>query len=115
MNPAKQNKIDLSQFTDEEKAIFRKYGKLPTRDIARNKFQANYELNKAGRQDATVGVQHPSPDKIPHGASTAAASQHLGKTNASAVQRESSLTHEATEEITNAAEAVAAAKKLAAE
>ncbi|KAI8058416.1 hypothetical protein BDF22DRAFT_665588 [Syncephalis plumigaleata] len=105
MLPAKQNKVDLSQLTEEEKVIFRKFGRLPKRDLIRNKFEerkyfdsGDYELKKAGRPDASVGVQHPSPDKIPH----AANASNLAKTSTASVQRESSLTQDATEEITRA-------------
>ncbi|CAG8506193.1 16066_t:CDS:2 [Racocetra fulgida] len=69
MNPARKNKIDLDE---------RKYFD-----------SGDYALTKAGRTQGPVGVQHPSPDNIPH-ANAIAATTH----NSSPV-KESSLVHEA--------------------
>ncbi|CAG8668023.1 28659_t:CDS:2, partial [Dentiscutata erythropus] len=97
MLPARQNKIDLDKLTEEEKKIFRMYGRLPTgKDILSHKLKerkyfdsGDYALTKAGKTQGPVGVQHPSPDNIPH-ATAIAATTH----NSSPV-KESSLVHEA--------------------
>ncbi|RIA81281.1 camp-regulated phospho protein/endosulfine conserved region-domain-containing protein, partial [Glomus cerebriforme] len=96
MNPAKRNKIDLDKLTDEERKLFRLYGKLPTgKDLLSHKLKerkyfdsGDYALSKAGKTSGPVGVQHPSPETIPH-ANTIAAVTH----NSSPV-KESSLVHE---------------------
>ncbi|CAG8499781.1 361_t:CDS:2 [Scutellospora calospora] len=97
MNPARRNKIDLDKLTEEEKKMFRLYGKLPTgKDLLSHKLKerkyfdsGDYALSKAGKTQGPVGVQHPSPDNIPH-ANAIAATTH----NSSPV-KESSLVHEA--------------------
>ncbi|RIB22286.1 camp-regulated phospho protein/endosulfine conserved region-domain-containing protein [Gigaspora rosea] len=97
MLPARQNKIDLDKLTEEEKKIFRMYGRLPTgKDVLSHKLKerkyfdsGDYALTKAGKTQGPVGVQHPSPDNIPH-ATAIAATTH----NSSPV-KESSLVHEA--------------------
>jgi len=101
MNPAKRNKIDLDKLTEEEKKLFRLYGKLPTgKDILSHKLKerkyfdsGDYALSKAGKTSGPVGVQHPSPETIPH-ANAIAATTH----NSSPV-KESSLVYETTEDV----------------
>ncbi|ORY03184.1 Endosulfine-domain-containing protein [Basidiobolus meristosporus CBS 931.73] len=74
MLPAKQNKIDLSKLTEEERKIFKMYGRLPSgKDLVVQKLKdrkyfdsGDYALKKAGQTSAEVGSQHPSPEKIPH-------------------------------------------------
>jgi len=96
MNPAKRNKIDLDKLTEEEKKLFRLYGKLPTgKDILSHKLKerkyfdsGDYALSKAGKTSAPVGVQHPSPETIPHANAIAAV------THNSSPAKESSLVHE---------------------
>ncbi|KAI9270693.1 camp-regulated phosphoprotein/endosulfine conserved region-domain-containing protein [Phascolomyces articulosus] len=75
MHPAKQNKIDISQLNEEEKKLFRMYGKLPDRkDLLGHKLKerkyfdsGDYALSKAGKEpEVAIGSEHPSPDTIPH-------------------------------------------------
>ncbi|CAG8506658.1 7373_t:CDS:2 [Diversispora eburnea] len=97
MLPAKNNKIDLNKLSEEERKLFRMYGKLPAgKDILSHKLKerkyfdsGDYALSKAGKTSGPVGVQHPSPETIPH-ANAIAATSH----NSSPV-KESSLVHEA--------------------
>ncbi|CAG8683283.1 2530_t:CDS:2, partial [Funneliformis caledonium] len=84
------------KLTEEEKKLFRMYGKLPTgKDLLSHKLKerkyfdsGDYALSKAGKTSGPVGVQHPSPETIPH-ANAIAATTH----NSSPV-KESSLVHE---------------------
>ncbi|CAJ0879021.1 11606_t:CDS:10 [Entrophospora sp. SA101] len=95
MNPAKKNKIDMDKLTEDEKRLFRMYGRLPTRkDILshnskeRKYFDSgDYALSKAGKTIGPVGVQHPSPETIPHAISPT--------THNSSPVKESSLVYEA--------------------
>ncbi|KAI9488508.1 camp-regulated phosphoprotein/endosulfine conserved region-domain-containing protein [Zychaea mexicana] len=75
MHPAKANKIDLSQLNEEERKLFRMYGKLPDRkDLLGHKLKerkyfdsGDYALSKAGKEpEVAIGSEHPSPDTIPH-------------------------------------------------
>ncbi|KAI8638153.1 camp-regulated phosphoprotein/endosulfine conserved region-domain-containing protein [Parasitella parasitica] len=74
MNPAQQNKVDISQLNEQEQKLFRMYGKLPDRkDILGHKLKerkyfdsGDYALSKAGKEPLEVGSEHPSPDTIPH-------------------------------------------------
>ncbi|KAI8324387.1 hypothetical protein GQ54DRAFT_68463 [Martensiomyces pterosporus] len=67
MLPAKQQKVDLSKLSEEEKAQFRKYGRLPANKNERKYFDSgDYALSKAGKTEETVGEKHPSPESIPH-------------------------------------------------
>ncbi|CAO3681207.1 unnamed protein product [Rhizopus microsporus] len=70
MNPAQANKIDISKLSEEERKLFRMYGKLPDCKISweRKYFDSgDYELTKAGKESiTTIGSEHPSPDTIPH-------------------------------------------------
>ncbi|KAI9323651.1 camp-regulated phosphoprotein/endosulfine conserved region-domain-containing protein [Dichotomocladium elegans] len=75
MHPAKANKIDLSQLSEEERKLFRMYGKLPDRkDLLGHKLKerkyfdsGDYALSKAGKEpEVAIGSEHPSPDTIPH-------------------------------------------------
>ncbi|KAK9766861.1 hypothetical protein K7432_003757 [Basidiobolus ranarum] len=75
MLPAKQNKVDLSKLSEEEKKIFKMYGRLPSgKDLVNRKLKdrkyfdsGDYAMQKAGKTSATeVGLIHPSPDTIPH-------------------------------------------------
>ncbi|KAL1935883.1 hypothetical protein VTP01DRAFT_17 [Rhizomucor pusillus] len=75
MHPAKANKIDISQLNEEEKKLFRMYGKLPDRkDLLGHKLKerkyfdsGDYALSKAGKEpEVAIGSEHPSPDTIPH-------------------------------------------------
>ncbi|CAG8634677.1 120_t:CDS:2, partial [Acaulospora colombiana] len=85
------------KLTEEERKLFRLYGRLPTgKDILSHKLKerkyfdsGDYALSKAGKTSSPVGVQHPSPETIPH-ANAIAATTH----NSSPV-KESSLVHEA--------------------
>ncbi|KAL2916222.1 hypothetical protein HK105_204313 [Polyrhizophydium stewartii] len=95
--------MDPSTLSDEERAFYAKYGRLPPPKKAllgqrlkggdRKYFDSgDYALSKAGKSSpAEVGSQHPSPERIPH-----STPQNLKKndvTNSPA--KESSLTHEA--------------------
>ncbi|KAG0935090.1 hypothetical protein G6F65_000290 [Rhizopus arrhizus] len=75
MNPAQANKVDVSKLTEEERKLFRMYGKLPDRKdllghtLKERKYfdSGDYFLTKAGKEPlATIGSEHPSPDTIPH-------------------------------------------------
>ncbi|KAG0175101.1 hypothetical protein DFQ28_005011 [Apophysomyces sp. BC1034] len=74
MNPAKANKVDISQLTEEEQKLFRMYGKLPDRkDLLGHKLKerkyfdsGDYALSKAGKEPVAIGVEHPKPETIPH-------------------------------------------------
>ncbi|KAK9700623.1 hypothetical protein K7432_012115 [Basidiobolus ranarum] len=82
MLPAKQNKIDLSKLTEEERRIFKMYGRLPNgKDLVAQRLKdrkyfdsGDYALKKAGQVSTEVGLQHPSPEKIPHASPIAATS-----------------------------------------
>ncbi|KAI9789675.1 MAG: hypothetical protein M1816_005850 [Peltula sp. TS41687] len=78
MNPHQRNKIDINSLSEDEKRLFRLYGKLPNKkDLLQNKLKerkyfdsGDYALSKAGKaSDAGVtqiGSQHPNPENIPH-------------------------------------------------
>ncbi|GJE91795.1 endosulfine-domain-containing protein [Phanerochaete sordida] len=75
MLPAQRNKVDISNLSEEEKKLFRLYGKLPTHKNVLNKMQkdrkyfdsGDYALSKAGKAPQnTVGTTIPSPENIPH-------------------------------------------------
>ncbi|KAK5138240.1 hypothetical protein LTR08_003301 [Meristemomyces frigidus] len=78
LNPHKQNKVDVSQLSEEEQKLFRLYGKLPNKkDLLQNKLKerkyfdsGDYAMSKAGKSDAGLvgglGRGHPSPESIPH-------------------------------------------------
>ncbi|TCD61022.1 hypothetical protein EIP91_009145 [Steccherinum ochraceum] len=79
MLPAKRNKVDLSQLTEEEQKLFRLYGKLPTHKNVLTKMQkdrkyfdsGDYALSKAGKAPQnTVGTAIPNPENIPHATSS---------------------------------------------
>ncbi|EJD40893.1 Endosulfine-domain-containing protein [Auricularia subglabra TFB-10046 SS5] len=78
MLPARAKKVDLSSMTEEEKKLFRLYGKLPTHKNVLTKMQkdrkffdsGDYALSKAGVAPQTaVGTAIPSPENIPHASS----------------------------------------------
>ncbi|KAJ9073009.1 hypothetical protein DSO57_1007198 [Entomophthora muscae] len=81
MLPAKQNKIDLSKLSEEELKAFRMYGKLPSnKNVLVPKFKerkyfdsGDYAMQKAGKSTLPVGIEHPSPESIPHSSPTNAA------------------------------------------
>ena len=62
---AKQNKVDLSKLSEEEKKLFRMYGKLPTgKDILSHKLKErkyfdteDFSLSKAGNSDFSKDYQ----------------------------------------------------------
>ncbi|KAJ1981979.1 hypothetical protein H4R34_001876 [Dimargaris verticillata] len=64
----------MSKMSEEEKKLFRLYGKLPNRkDLLHNKLKerkyfdsGDYVLSKVGKNSQPVGEQHPSPANIPH-------------------------------------------------
>jgi len=67
----------MSTMTDEEKKLFRLYGKLPTHKNVLTKVQkdrkyfdsGDYALSKAGVAPQTnVGTAIPNPENIPHAA-----------------------------------------------
>jgi len=102
MIPARRNKVDISSLTEEEKKLFRLYGKLPTHKNVLTKMQkdrkyfdsGDYALSKAGvgPQNA-VGTAIPNPENIPH-ASSHATHQLLSTSPANSATspvRESSL------------------------
>ncbi|KAI9512471.1 Endosulfine-domain-containing protein [Russula earlei] len=73
-------KVDMSKLSEEEKKLFRLYGKLPTHKNVLTKMQkdrkyfdsGDYALSKAGvgSQNA-VGTAIPNPENIPHASSHA--------------------------------------------
>ncbi|KAF8477894.1 camp-regulated phosphoprotein/endosulfine conserved region-domain-containing protein [Gautieria morchelliformis] len=78
MLPAKLKKIDMSTMTEEEKKLFRLYGKLPTHKNVLTKMQkdrkyfdsGDYALSKAGvAPQENVGTAIPNPENIPHASS----------------------------------------------
>ena len=110
MLPAKRNKIDISQLTEEEQKLFRLYGKLPTHKNVLTKMQkdrkyfdsGDYALSKAGKAPQnTVGTAIPNPENIPHAASPPNNSSHQGlsvsPTNSSSPVKESSLAQDGAE------------------
>ncbi|GAB7348304.1 hypothetical protein MBLNU459_g6284t1 [Dothideomycetes sp. NU459] len=80
MNPHQKNKVDINALSPEEQRLFRLYGKLPgKKDLLQNKLKGqerkyfdsgDYALSKAGKASdvgvTSIGVEHPSPDTIPH-------------------------------------------------
>lgn len=75
MLPAQRKKVDLSTMTEEEKKLFRLYGKLPTHKNVLTKVQkdrkyfdsGDYALSKAGvTPQSNVGTAIPNPESIPH-------------------------------------------------
>jgi len=70
-----RKKVDLATMTEEEKKLFRLYGKLPTHKNVLTKVQkdrkyfdsGDYALSKAGvAPQSNVGTAIPSPESIPH-------------------------------------------------
>ncbi|KAJ3044491.1 hypothetical protein HDV00_001918 [Rhizophlyctis rosea] len=70
--------IDVTKLSEEEKAFYEKYGRLPPKknNLLGNRLKGgdrkyfdsgDYALSKAGKSSpAEVGSQHPSPERIPH-------------------------------------------------
>ncbi|KAI8924868.1 camp-regulated phosphoprotein/endosulfine conserved region-domain-containing protein [Entophlyctis helioformis] len=94
--------VDLSKLSEEDKAFYQKYGRLPPPKKAvlnqrlkggdRKYFDSgDYALSKAGKSSPSeVGSQHPSPERIPH-----SIPQNLKKNDVTnSPVKESSLTHE---------------------
>jgi len=113
MLPAKRNKVDISAMTEEEKKLFRLYGKLPTHKNVLTKMQGDrkffdsgdYALSKAGKAPQnTVGTAIPNPENIPHPSSTPVSnssdpriSVQISPVNSpTSPAKESSLSHEST-------------------
>ncbi|GAA5865622.1 hypothetical protein JCM8547_007665 [Rhodosporidiobolus lusitaniae] len=78
MLPQKQ-KVDISGFSDQEKELFQKYGKVPThKNLLNNKLKerkyfdsGDYAMSKAGvSPQQSVGTAIPSPADIPHASSS---------------------------------------------
>ncbi|KDQ09883.1 hypothetical protein BOTBODRAFT_178621 [Botryobasidium botryosum FD-172 SS1] len=77
MLPLRQKKVDMSAMTEEEKKLFRLYGKLPSHKNVLSKVQrdrkffdsGDYAMSKAGLSpQLSVGTAIPSPENIPHAA-----------------------------------------------
>ncbi|KAL7273487.1 hypothetical protein RUND412_003662 [Rhizina undulata] len=78
MLPHQRNKVDMNAMTEEEKKLFRLYGKLPSkREVLQNKLKerkyfdsGDYALSKAGKASdvgvTNIGSKHPLPENIPH-------------------------------------------------
>jgi len=80
MNPHQNNKVDINAMSPDEQRLFRMYGKLPDKkNLLQNKPKGqerkyfdsgDYALSKAGKAGdvgvTSIGVEHPSPDTIPH-------------------------------------------------
>jgi hypothetical protein len=103
MLPSRAKKVDISSLTEEEKKLFRLYGKLPTHKNVLTKMQkdrkyfdsGDYALSKAGvgPQNA-VGTAIPNPENIPHASSHVSTHQLLSTSPANSATspvRESSL------------------------
>ncbi|KAJ1969953.1 hypothetical protein IWQ62_000294 [Dispira parvispora] len=66
--------LTAAKLSEEEKKMFRLYGKLPNRkDLVNNTIKerkyfdsGDYVLSKVGKNTQPVGEQHPSPETIPH-------------------------------------------------
>ncbi|KAJ7601120.1 camp-regulated phosphoprotein/endosulfine conserved region-domain-containing protein [Mycena floridula] len=111
MLPAKRNKVDISNLSEQEQLLFAKYGKLPTHKNALMKMQkdrkyfdsGDYALSKAGvTPQNAVGTAIPNPENIPHASSPAGNTSHNGlsvsPTNpTSPVNKESGLAHDHSE------------------
>ncbi|ORY88486.1 camp-regulated phospho protein/endosulfine conserved region-domain-containing protein [Leucosporidium creatinivorum] len=74
MLPGRQ-KVDISSFSEQERELFQKYGKVPSsKGLLANKLKerkyfdsGDYALSKAGvAPQHTVGTAIPSPADIPH-------------------------------------------------
>ncbi|GAA5872358.1 hypothetical protein JCM5296_007320 [Sporobolomyces johnsonii] len=74
MLPGRQ-KVDISSFSDQEKELFEKYGKVPGhKSLLSNKLKerkyfdsGDYAMSKAGvSPQSSVGTAIPSPADIPH-------------------------------------------------
>ncbi|GAA5973265.1 hypothetical protein JCM21900_006033 [Sporobolomyces salmonicolor] len=74
MLPGRQ-KVDISSFSDQEKELFEKYGKVPAhKSLLSNKLKerkyfdsGDYAMSKAGvSPQSSVGTAIPSPADIPH-------------------------------------------------
>ncbi|EGF81531.1 hypothetical protein BATDEDRAFT_36830 [Batrachochytrium dendrobatidis JAM81] len=95
--------VDPSKLSDEDRAFFEKYGRLPPAKKAglqqklmggdRKYFDSgDYAMSQAGKSSPNeVGSQHPSPERIPH--SIPQSFKKNDVTNSPA--KESGLTHEA--------------------
>jgi len=77
MLPMQRKKVDMSLMTEEEKKMFRLYGKLPTnkpvmktmaKKSDRQYFDSgDYAMSKAGvAPQSALGTAIPSPENIPH-------------------------------------------------
>ncbi|KAJ1654070.1 hypothetical protein IWQ61_005935 [Dispira simplex] len=72
--PLDQSEDEYIKLSEEEKKMFRLYGKLPNRkDLVNNSIKerkyfdsGDYVLSKVGKNTQPVGEQHPSPETIPH-------------------------------------------------
>ncbi|KAG4306545.1 hypothetical protein PORY_000533 [Pneumocystis oryctolagi] len=96
MVPSEKNKLDLNILTEEEKKLFRLYGKLPQKsDILNNKLKerkyfdsGDYALSKAGKASdvgiTNIGSQIPSLETI---------SQHMNLTGYSNISSGSSISN----------------------
>ncbi len=70
--------VDLSALSEDEKAFYEKYGRLPPKkkDLLSQRLKGgdrkyfdsgDYAMSKAGKTSSNeVGSQHPSPERIPH-------------------------------------------------
>jgi len=94
MLPAQRNKVNLSTMTEEEKKLFRLYGKLPTHKNVLMKVQkdrkyfdsGDYALSKAGvAPQSTVGTAIPNPENIPHASPPAQAGHPSLSTSTSGI------------------------------
>ncbi|KAF8517372.1 Endosulfine-domain-containing protein [Hysterangium stoloniferum] len=86
MLPAMRKKVDISTLSEEEKKLFRLYGKLPTHKNVLTKMQrdrkyfdsGDYALSKAGvAPQENVGTAIPQPENIPHASSPPTKEQNL--------------------------------------
>jgi hypothetical protein len=103
MLPARRNKIDISNLSEQEQLLFAKYGKLPTHKNTLMKMQkdrkyfdsGDYALSKAGVTSRdSVGTTIPNPENIPHASSPTANGSHqslsTSPTHTSPINKETS-------------------------
>ncbi|KAL1302153.1 hypothetical protein AAFC00_002586 [Neodothiora populina] len=100
MNPHQKNKVDVNSLSPDEQRLFRMYGKLPDKkNLLQHKLKGqerkyfdsgDYAMSKAGKaSDAgltNIGVEHPSPDTIPHLSSSSPHSGPNGTNNGLSLQ-----------------------------
>ncbi|GAA5972797.1 hypothetical protein JCM11641_003946 [Rhodosporidiobolus odoratus] len=87
-----QKKVDISSFSEQEKELFQKYGKVPThKNLLGNKLKerkyfdsGDYAMSKAGvSPQQSVGTAIPSPADIPHASPNSSSAGGAGTSSGS--------------------------------